>query len=211
MNEDPIYRLPDDEEDVDINNAETTAAATKTPSPMMAMLRVLIGPVDGWKAIKRAKFTTGRMAAGCFIPLLILCALSEVSGLFFEANLSIHDIIVECIITFISYFFGYYLSLLLPAFFFPKDCRNILKTEFFKVFVMTAMSTLVFFHIALNILPMFGPVLVFLPVWTIYAIARGTRLLRVPRERETAVAGLISLFVIGSPLGCGWLLNEILP
>jgi hypothetical protein len=76
---------------------------------------------------------------------------------------------------------------------------------------MVATSTLLLFRILLNLLPMLGPVLVFLPIWTIYLVVRGARILRVPKDRETSMAGLISLYVIAAPLFCAWLIGEILP
>lgn len=230
MNEQPIYQLPDDDDDKNVgleeyllpdeevmisgqnpDNDVENVERRKPVSPFMAMLRVMIGPVEGWKALKRSAVSPERFAAGCFYPLLGLAALTEGADLFYEANRTLPDVMVDGVVAFITYFFGYFLAVLLSGIIMPSDCREVMKRNFSKVFLMTAMSTLVLFHILLNLLPMFSPVLVFLPLWTIYLIVRGVRLLRVPKDRESAAAGLLSLLVIACPLFCNWLLGEILP
>jgi hypothetical protein len=230
MSEEPLYQLPDEDENVDTpeyqiddddmpdndtadneDEEEDDEEEVKRPNTFGAMLKVMIGPVDGWKKLKRAKISADQFAAGCFIPLLVVTALTEFADAVFEANKTFPELLVKSLHTFITYFLGYFIALLCSTTFIPKNCREKMHTEFAKTFIMVATSTLLLFRILLNLLPMLGPVLVFLPIWTIYLVVRGARILRVPKDRETSMAGLISLYVIAAPLFCAWLIGEILP
>lgn len=224
MKDQPIYQLPeeedeemeplyeiDDEDDEDINSEENDSGTEiKKFSPFSLLFKIMIGPKDGWRALKRSKISTDAFGASCFYPVLALTAISETAALFFEANKTVQDIVVDGLSTFITYFFGYFMAILLCGIVLPKNCRDIAHSQFGKLFIMVGMTTLALFHILLNILPMFDPVLVFLPIWTIFITVRGVHILRVPKDKETSVAGLLSLLIIACPLFCNWLIGEIL-
>lgn len=229
MSDEPLYQLPDEDDnielpeyqlddddmpeddDTDTDDEQDEQDLKDTHSPFGAMLKVMIGPIYGWRKLKRAKISTERFAAGCFYPLLAVAAVTEFAGMFYEANKTFPEMLVESVKTFITYFLGYYIALLCSTTFIPKSCREKMHTEFAHTFIMLATSTLLLFRILLNLFPMVDSVLVFLPIWTIYLIVRGARILRVPKDRESSMAGLISLYTIAAPFFCGWLLSEILP
>ena len=50
---------------------------------------------------------------------------------------------------------------------------------------------------------MLEPILVFLPLWTVYIICRGVRFLKFPKEREHLATGILCLLTVGMP----WLLR----
>ncbi|MDE6381676.1 MAG: hypothetical protein K2L57_02300, partial [Muribaculaceae bacterium] len=79
-----------------------------------------------------------------------------------------------------------------------------------RQFVMLTMSTLAVFWILIQVMPMFEPVLVFLPLWTIYLIYKGIRVLRVPSEVENSTTGLMCMLIIGVPIFWNWLMAEVL-
>ncbi len=92
----------------------------------------------------------------------------------------------------------------------PSKSRDIIKKDIGKQFVMLAMSSLAIFWIFIQIMPMLEPVLVFLPLWTIYLIYKGVRILRVPEEVENSTTGLLCMLIIGIPVLWNWVLTDIL-
>ena len=72
--------MPDD--DIEVETEEESEAwrgdtCESRHSAFGLLLKVLSNPVDGWKAVKRSKYSVDSFAAGCFYPLLGLAAVSE--------------------------------------------------------------------------------------------------------------------------------------
>lgn len=203
-----------DDDVIDDENLETKADADikteKRISPFSVLVKTMLTPVEGWKALKRARFRTEDVASRCFYPLVAMAAFSDITMLFYEANTTIGEWVLAGLTTFITFFFGYFTLLLLGSFILPRMSRDILKKDIGKQFVMMSMSTLAIFYTVINIIPMLEPVLVFLPLWTIYLIYKGIRVLRVNSEVENSTTGLMCMLIIGTPLLWNWLFSELL-
>ena len=205
----------EEEEDDDPYNEGINITQSETPPsrPWITgyMLRVMFGPIEGWKRLKRAKLSPEEVASHCFYPLVGLAALSEFAALWTHVNVSLTNVVVSAVTTFISFFFGYFLVLLLGGVFLPKRARELVNLPFGKEFIMISMATLALFLIIYNVVPLMSPVLVFLPLWTIYIMFRGVRLLRVAKDCESRTTVTLCTLVIGSPALCCWLLTKLLP
>jgi hypothetical protein len=181
------------------------------PEPLGIMLRTLLTPVEGWKKLKRSAIPTERFSASCFLPMVALASVSEFAVCIYDSTVTLAHVIVEALVTFISFYLGYYLSLLLDHIFTSAKCRKCLDSKFGRNFIMNAMATLALFFAFIKAFPMIEPVLVFLPLWTIYSVCRGVRFLRAPRDQETVLMVVISLSIILSPYSLNWLFHEVLP
>lgn len=208
--DDDDYLDDDDEDDEeDEEDEEESKAKPWRPSPLWLMFKTMIGPVEGWKSLKRARIGCEEFASRCFYPMIGVAAISEAASVFYKANYSISDWAMEGLFTFITFFFGYFTVLLLGGVILPKESRDVLKKDIGKQFVMLALSTLALFWAAIQIFPMFDPVLVFLPIWTIYIVFKGVRILRVPKDVENSTTGLLCMLVIGVPVFWYWVMTEI--
>lgn len=216
--EDTLYDEDDVEEDEEYANDEADDDASdepesdvaKTPSPLAILLRTMFTPVEGWKALKRARLKTETFASRCFYPLIGVCAVSEIARMFYEANVTFGDWAKDGLCTFMTFFFGYFSVILAGGALLPSKSREVLKKDIGKQFVMLAMSTLALFWTLIQIMPMFEPVLVFLPLWTIYLVYKGVRILRVPKDVENSTTGLLCMLIIGMPVLWNWLVSEVL-
>lgn len=208
--------VDEDDEDEDENADEEPSAdesavsERKNLSPVRLLLKTMLTPVEGWKALKRARMKTEEFASRCFYPLIALAAVSEISKVFYEANVSVSDWAVDGLSTFITFFFGYFSVLLVGGMILPSRSQDMVKKDIGRQAVMLAMSTLAIFWTLIQLMPMLEPVLVFLPLWTIYLIYKGVRVLRVPEEVENSTTGLLCMLVIGMPVLWNWLMTEIL-
>lgn len=198
----------DDEEEV--NDAETAAPTRSGPSPMRIMLKTMLTPVEGWKALKRARFSTDDFAARCFYPLVGFAALAEAAAMIYEANVGLADWAVDGVVAFVTFFFGYFTAILAGGILLPRKSRDLLSKNIGRQMVMLSMATLTIFWALIQLVPMFEPVLVFLPIWTIYLIYKGVRVLRVPDDVASSTTGIICMLVIGAPLMWYWILTEVL-
>lgn len=206
----------DDEEELDFNlgvgdgqTKEATPEKEEKASPMGLMFKTMLTPVEGWKALKRASLTADRFASGCFYPLVALAAVSQAAMFIYEANVTVSDWVMKGLDTFVSFFFGYFTVLILGGIFLPKKVRPILKKDITKQFIMLAMSTLALFYTVMNLLPMLDPVLVFLPLWTLYLVFKGVRVLRVPKDAENTTTGVMCVLIVGAPILWNWLMTDV--
>lgn len=208
--EDDEYPDEEEAEDEYVEDDATGEQTAKDPSPLGLLFKTMFTPVEGWKALKRARLKTETFASRCFYPLIGLCAVSQAMHMFYEANVTFADWAKYGLSTFMTFFFGYFTAILFGGIVLPRKSRDMLKKEIGKQFVMLAMSTLALFWTVIQIVPMFEPVLVFLPLWTIYLVYKGVRILRVSKDVENSTTGLLCILIIGVPILWNWLVTDIL-
>lgn len=206
----PLYDVIEEEDEDEEEEPEESEEEKKRKSPFRILIQTLLTPVEGWKALKRARFSTEEFANGCFFPLIALAAISETAKLFYEANHSVSEWLLDALCTFLTFFFGYFTIVIAGGWILPSKSRDFLKKDIGKEFVMLNLSTLALFWTLLETVPMLDPVLVFLPIWTIYLIYKGVRVIRVPSEVENSTTGYMCLLMLGIPLLWNWVLTEIL-
>lgn len=170
------------------------------------LFKILSTPVEGWKELKRRRYLPEEIASGMFYPSIAVASLSEFASMIFT-TVGLSECLMEALITFIAFFFGYFTVMLIGGVILPKLSREIIKTAIGKEFVMVNISTLALFYAAMRLLPMIDAVLVFLPIWTIYLIYKGVRILRIPEEVETRTKILLTFLIIGSPLFWSWIMD----
>ncbi|MDE6230944.1 MAG: hypothetical protein K2M37_04930 [Muribaculaceae bacterium] len=180
-------------------------------SPLAVLFKTMFTPVEGWKALRRAAIPADDFASRCFYPLLAIAACSKIADRFYEANISFVDTFVEMLISFLSLFFGYFSAGIIASIALPGTLKGTMKTWVGKDFLMLAISTLAIFFTVFNLLPMIGPALVFLPIWTVYIIFRGVRILRVPADKEALTVVLLATLAIGMPILWNWVFTELFP
>lgn len=207
--------IPDDtddemegEQDESENESEANGDAERKPSPLSLMIKTMLTPVEGWKALKRARLSTDSFASGCFLPCVSFAALIEIIKIFYEANYTIGSWLLDTVSTFLIFFFGYFSVILIGGAVLPKKARVLMHKDIGKQFVMLNISTLALFWALIELVPMLDPVLVFLPLWTIYLIYKGVRVIRVPSDVENSTTGYLCLLIIGLPLLWNWVINE---
>ena len=221
---DNIYILEDEEREEDNsplnfavvdgdgeNEDEKEKTREKDKSALASLFKVMFNPVEGWKKIRRSRLTIENIQAGCFYPLLAILAVSKFADYFYSVDVSLSQLITESIVACVSYFFGFFCVVMLINWLMPKEVTDNFEKGYGKQYIMVGMSSLVLFSIVTNILPMLWPILIFLPIWTLYFMFKGVRFFKLPAKVELKFYLLASAGVIGLPLLVEWGLNEILP
>lgn len=181
-----------------------------SPSPLILLLRVMTSPVDGWKALKRARLAPPEMARGSFYPLMALAAAAKFLTFFYTSNATVSSVLTDAVVVFVSYFLAYFAAQLCCRLFSSKISEKLID-PFGRNFMITAMSTMVLFTVIQEALPMAEPVLVFLPLYTAYLIFCGVKYLRLPHVSQTRVAIVISVMIITFPGLIDWFFSAIIP
>ena len=175
------------------------------------MFKTLFSPVEGWKMLRREHLSTDIIQSECFYPLLALLAAAKFVDFLYKSHLSITHVIVEGLFAFISYFFGYFIILLLLKAILPSKLSEIFNKSFGKSFILISLSTLVLFNLVIELLPMLEPVFIFLPLWTIYSMCKGIRFFKLPEKGFLRFTVLLCISVVGIPLLIEWALMNLIP
>ena len=172
----------------------------KRYAPLTAVLRLLLRPVEGWKSILRARYSTAEFMGGCFYPLTGLAGLSCLADLIYNPDATVGATMTLTVVTFMSLLIAYFATVLVIELAMRPLKGTKLSGHDGKIFIMSVISTLALYTTIWNLLPMMNPLTVFMPLYTVYLIMRGIRLLHVPREKETRTAIELSALTIGIPL-----------
>lgn len=183
----------------------------KEKSPIILLLHILFNPIEGWKSLRRAKLSIEQIQGRCFYPILAILAVSKFAEFFYSVNVNLQEVITEAIIAFVAYFFGYFCCLKTLCWMLPQQMEQKFNTKFGKDFLIISLSSLALFSIFTEILPMIWPILIFLPIWTLYILFKGVRFFKFAPREEMKFFVLAAACVIGMPILIDWILNTLLP
>lgn len=206
-----IEEYDDDEGDESDGDVGDDGRGHESRSPLRMLLAMMINPIEGWKSIRRSGMTPEAMARGCFYPLLAVAAASCFLECLYNSATTLSMAMVEGVKIFVAFFFGYFVCLMLIRLFMPADKKKIADSSYGKQYVMYLLSTLALFWVFYSALPMLGPVISFLPLWTIYLSMRGARFFRFPDDKKNLLTTLVCLSVIGAPILIYWIFDLLLP
>lgn len=183
----------------------------KSGSSIVLLFQIMFNPVEGWKKLRRSGVTVESLQGGCFYPFLSLLALSQFAEYFYKVDISLSQVVTQAVVSFVAFFFGYFSVLMVISWLFPKTIMKDIDEKFLKSYIVVAMSSLALFSVFINILPMLWPILIFLPIWTMYFMFKGVRFFKLPQNRETKFLLVSGVAVIAMPLLIDWVLNSIMP
>ena len=193
---------------------ESDSVEQKSPGRFRAfglLLKIMFSPVEGWKSLRRSKIGVEEIQSGCFYPLLALLAMSKFADFFYSVNVSLTQVVTEAIVAFVAFFFGYFCIPVVLSWVLPKDVTEKFDCNFGKIYTVVALSTLVIFSIFRDLLPMLWPILIFLPIWTLYIMFKGVRFFFFENGRDMRFFLMAGAAVIGMPLIIDYVLNLIMP
>lgn len=198
------------DEDDDKNTDDKYKEANDKPTPWKLLLKMMLNPIEGWKCIRRSKESAEDVSAKLFYPMAAASAASCFFSCLYDSSITLTAATIEAVKIFVSLFFGNFLILMLERVSMPGKYKGIPDTPFGKEFVIYALTTLAIFNLLYQALPMIGPVLAFLPLWTIYLVIRGARFFKFPSDKKHLCITLICLYIVGAPIAVYWIFDMIL-
>lgn len=204
------YVYEDSQEDIE-EGIENKEAETPKKSAFSLMLKILLSPVEGWKNLRRSRISIETLQSGCFYPLLALLALSNFADYLYSVNVNLSQVITKAVVAFVSFFFANFSIPVLLCIVTPKDMHEKIKGNYGKAYFIIALSTLAMFSFVTELLPMIWPILIFLPIWTIYLMFKGVRFFHFEQKQEMKFYIMSIVSVIGIPMLIDWIFNIIMP
>lgn len=182
----------------DITNNKTDK--TNGRHPFVLFMLLISNPKVGWKRVKNMHFSHDVYARSLFYPLLALMAACRFMSLVYGSDESIGTLLQQAVAAFVAGFAGYFIVLLLGRWFLPAVASLRIDSEFGKIYVMTNMCALATATIIYELFPSLGLLLLILPIYISYIIAKGIRFLRLPENEETPASVLMVLLILGIPM-----------
>lgn len=180
-------------------------------SPFGILLYIMFSPVEGWKTLRRKNISVEMLQSSCFYPILAILAISKFADYFYSVNITLSSLVTEAVVAFVAYFLGFFCIQMMLAWFLPKEVHEKFDCNFGKEYIIIGLSSLALFNIITNLLPMLWPILIFLPLWTLYILFKGIKFFKFEQFREMRFYITAAIGIIGLPLVIEWGLNEILP
>lgn len=172
------------------------------------MVEILLNPANGWRMLLRSGVSDEQYFFRAVAPLSLVAGLSEFAAVFYGMEGSIFTAMTTAVSVVVALIAGYFSVIALGGIFLPKATRQILRDKAGKLYTGVGISSLALFYTLYNCIPMLQPILVFLPLWTIYALFRGIKIFRFANVNEIAVIGAMSVMTISFPACWLWVLTE---
>lgn len=163
------------------------------------LIQLILSPAKGWDDIALSKLTPKSVAADGFYPLLGVAACSEFLQYFYDDELTLPVLIGNAVITFVSYFIGYFFASFLFAVFGSRFVKGGADENRYNLFVLFNLSILVLIVILKNCLPMSLSLVEFLPVFVLLIMWLGHRYLDVENGRELSFTVFCGLAILAPP------------
>ena len=208
--EDELSAEENEDEDDEEKSGANPKSKKRKRSPLTLLFSMMVNPTEGWKRIRRSGFKSEEVASSCFYPLTALASASVFMDALYGTETEVTPLVISALIVFMSFFLGFFVTSLCTRLLLPDEMRNLSDTEYGKQYALYLLSTLTIFYTLGNCLPMLDPVLVFLPLWTVYLGCKGTRWMRIADNRKHTVTALLSAIVVLSPVALYRLFEELL-
>lgn len=205
--------IPENEEPENLTEktiSETEDVDFSMTELAIAMGRILITPVEGWKSFKRLRIPFQTVNSRLLFPLIGTASLAAFLGVIIWNDKSVKEAIPVGLGIFCSLFFGYFCAYLFSKLLLTKEGKDAMEGNFGKAYISMVFSTFSLFAIFYEALQVLQPILVFMPLWTIYIILKGVRFLGIPQEVQARTATTLSVLVLGLPLAVDWILSFVL-
>lgn len=174
------------------------------------MISILVSPRMGWRKIKNLNISADEACRGLFYPLTALAAASNFMNPVFDPEYTVTQGVIAALETFSSFFFSFFLVFLFGRMLLRGEGATVIQSDFGKTFTAFSMSTLTVFYILYSVLPMLEPIIVLLPLWTIFSITRGIKVLRIPEADRTSATVWLSVLIVGLPVGVSYMFSSLI-
>lgn len=201
----------DNFEEYTIQDEEEQRKPLTLPQIWLALLKAMVMPSTGWKQLNDNEIKPESVVVGFLLPLSVIAAFSNFFSLIYELDLRFTDLLVGIVITFFTYFLGYYIAVLIAKIFLPKQDRGFATSNYGRILILDSMGALAIIHIIMEALQLFDFVIEFFPLWTVYMLYKGMAFAKVDSNKATYSLGVMCVAVISSPVLINWFFDLFTP
>lgn len=158
------------------------------------LFQLILSPGHGWEDISASRIDSRALASAGFYPLTALTALTEFVARFYHDSLTVSQLLMNAITTFVMFFIGYFISTFAISFFMAGVTDGDVSEQRNHTFVLYVLGLLELLMIVQNCVPVPMAIIFFLPVYVVIIMWKASRYLRI-------ASGMTDRFVAGSVAG----------
>lgn len=190
--------------------SDKVSADRTAKNPWSAYFRVLLSPVNGLKRLKSSAISPEVMASRVFYPILALVAAASFMDIPYKLDTDVSSILQSAVALFVSFFISYFAIFPIGGAVLGVKASEKISSAYGKLLVLVTLSSLATMYLLFELCPVLEPVLFFAPIYTIYIICRGAKMLRLEDKMLTPTILVISLLEIGLPYLIYWVFKALL-
>lgn len=181
------------------------------------LIELLLSPTKGWEDLSASQADVAVTTRRGFYPLLIVSALTEFCGLFYNKGLGVGEVCIRALIDFGAYFVSLYAARMLFGFY---ENRAMVSGEASQpdsgeskrvdLLILMALGEMLLIQIAGNIVQAEVTVFKFLPIYVVLILCKALKFLNVPAAKAGAFIVLSTVATVIVPLTIYYLLSLIL-
>ena len=201
----------DNFEEYTIQDEEEQDNYLTLPQIWRALLKAMVMPSAGWKQLHNSQIKPENIVVGFLLPISLLAAASDLFSLLYEMELRFTDLLVGMVITFFTYFLGYYIAVLIARIFMPKADKGFPMTGYGRLLIIDCVAALAVIHVIYQALQIFDFMIEFFPLWTVYMLYKGMNYAKIDSNKATFSLGVMCVAVISSPVLINWFFDLFTP
>lgn len=181
------------------------------------LIELLLSPSKGWEDLAASRADVAAMTRRGFYPLLVISALTEFCGLFYNKGLGVEVVFIRALIDFGAYFVSLYAARMLFGFYESRAAAgDETATEpaevnrHVELLILMALGEMLLIQIAGNIVQAEVTVFKFLPIYVVLILCKALKFMDVPAAKAGAFIVLSSVATVVVPLVIYYLLSLIL-
>lgn len=186
-------------------------AESRGSNAWLLFLHLLVAPNVGWRRVKNSRITVEDYARVLYYPLLALVAACRFAEMMYYTGHGLGFTLQRAIALFVAGFAGYFLITLLARTFLPQSARCKIDSRYGKLFILSVLGALALGTVIAELLPWLGMLLMVLPIYCAYILAKGVRYLRIPIDETVPTTILMTVLCIGVPTGIYYVLTLMMP
>lgn len=201
----------DNFEEYSLEDEEEKPTTLSLPQIWLKMTQAIIMPSSGWIQLHKSEIRPEKAVLYFLLPISFLASLSDFFTLLYEIDVKYTDLLVGIVITFFSFFLGYYVALLIAKLFLPVADKEFPHTNYGRILTIGCVGALALIHILDEALPMFDFIIEFFPLWIVFMLYKGLGLSNLHENKFSYCLGVLSVAIISSPFLIEWFFSLFSP
>lgn len=177
---------------------------------LLDMLQLVLSPKRGWEDIAVDDIPANRLLTGGFIPLIIVNALSCLTGFLYHDDISTLAIVASMISSVVMFLVPYFLASFFFSLYIPSCTGGTMRMNKNHTFIIYSLSIMVVMDILIHLLPMVPDMIFLLPIYVLFIMWRGLAYMEVKFDGVISFLVLNILTVLLPPFIFNYLFKLIL-
>lgn len=174
------------------------------------MLQLVLSPKRGWEDIAVDDIPANKLLTGGFIPLIIVDALSCLTGYLYHNDTSTLAVIASMISSVVMFLVPYFLASFFFSLYIPACTGGTMSMNKNHTFIIYSLSIMVVMDIMTHLLPMVPDMIFLLPIYVLFIMWRGLAYMEVKFDGVISFLVLNILTVLLPPFVINYLFKLIL-